>query len=298
MLIAMGQNTYTLFTVVSLSGIFGGILYGMKDKRIELPYKKSKHIIVPGLFLDILFGLAGGFIIFMIVPGEFDVYSGEFEFMKVISVAILGGYGGRALVEKVFEQQIQKLEEDIEGIQVQSQNDTLTEASLIQHLDDDPDTPLVSKTELKKNILKSSSRIKLLAFNMARDYRKNTGPSELEKIIPIFEALILADEERKYHRNHAQLGYIYKDKKNPSYSIAENHFTMAINIRNAMSVVGFRLYEYNRAICRILLEFDRESIQSDLDEAIKDPKVAKWVQYPSTDGDIIIQKWMRENMKG
>jgi hypothetical protein len=78
----------------------------------------------------------------------------------------------------------------------------------------------------------------------------------MERTIPVFRALIAADQERKFDRNHAQLGYALKDKEPPEWAEAERELSDAITIRGQTSIKGMYYYEFNRAFCRIMQDPD------------------------------------------
>src|SRR5688572_11470530 len=49
---------YLLWLLVGGSGMFGGFLFGLKNRKLVLPHWESKHVIEPGCLGDCLFGLA------------------------------------------------------------------------------------------------------------------------------------------------------------------------------------------------------------------------------------------------
>ncbi len=54
--------------LICLSGMFGGLLFGIRDKKLVIPHRKSENIYEPGVITDVLFGVAGGVVIFLILP--------------------------------------------------------------------------------------------------------------------------------------------------------------------------------------------------------------------------------------
>ena len=97
----------------------------------------------------------------------------------------------------------------------------------------------------------------------------------MARCIPVFRALCQNDTARRYHRNYGQLGFALKDQQDPDWIGAEKALTDAIAIRDATGVSGFRLYEFNRALCRIARDTSkarteptlRQQIIADLKEA-------------------------------
>jgi predicted nucleic acid-binding protein len=80
----------------------------------------------------------------------------------------------------------------------------------------------------------------------------------MERTIPIFEALIHSDKGDEYHRNYGQLGYALKDSRSPNWERAEAILSKAIQIRGSWQENGWIWYEFNRAICRIMLDDPRQ----------------------------------------
>jgi hypothetical protein len=156
--------------------------------------------------------------------------------------------------------------------------------------------------KLKTVVAHASAPIKAQLFHQARRLRlENRERTEtklfMERAIPVYEALIEGDKDRRSHENHGELGFALKDKLKPDYLNAEIAFTVAIEIRgNAGAAVGLEAYEYNRAICRIKKDQDfavnrpssdesRKNILADLQASIagipdlaNDPDVISWLK--------------------
>lgn len=115
------------------------------------------------------------------------------------------------------------------------------------------DTP-VAELQAALEPLKSGDRAKI--FYHARRVRSDNwqrNRKRMARTIPIFQALINLDEERKCHRNHAQIGYCLKDMVDSDYQRAIEYFDEAIRIRDEHNVGGWTVYEFNRALCWIEL---------------------------------------------
>ncbi len=115
------------------------------------------------------------------------------------------------------------------------------------------DTP-VEELQAALEPLKPADRAKVF-YNARRvrsdNWRRNR--KRMARTIPIFQALINLDEERKCHRNHAQIGYCLKDMADPDYQRAIEYFDEVIRIRDEHEVGGWTVYEFNRALCWIEL---------------------------------------------
>ncbi|QIO54613.1 hypothetical protein HA461_25850 (plasmid) [Rhizobium leguminosarum bv. trifolii] len=134
--------------------------------------------------------------------------------------------------------------------------------------------------------------------NRWRHWKSNK--SLLERSIILFEALIKADVDGKYHRNFSQLAYCLKDKSNPDLTRALTLLDEAIRIRDREGDDGWRIYEANRAIVKILLEQSgdrlfapsqpqRKSILEDIEKACQDEWVRNWFVV-----DPAVMKWSQD----
>jgi hypothetical protein len=139
----------------------------------------------------------------------------------------------------------------------------------------------------------------------AKELRRklNERKEPRDPIEAIFETLIKADADERFHKNHAQLGYLLKDSPPRDYRLAADELSKAIEIRDRMRKKGYPLYELNRAICNIKLDRDYESrkkssaeaaraILNDLRRAsehdrFKDPR--------SLTRDDIVSRWLEVN---
>jgi tetratricopeptide (TPR) repeat protein len=99
-------------------------------------------------------------------------------------------------------------------------------------------------------------RERAMIFYHVRRTRHNNwecNKKRMARTMPIFRALIELDKEQEHHRSHAQLGYCYKDHRQPDYAKALEHLDKAIEIRKKRRICGWTIYEFNRALCRIEL---------------------------------------------
>jgi len=294
--------------LICLSGMFGGLLFGIRDKKLVIPHRKSENIYEPGVIADVLFGVAGGVVIFLILPGDIKPEENTISLLKFIGVALIGGYGGRALVEKVLSQQIKDLQDSVDDLKVQGKDDATAMALINKHFDDDPDTPPVSPDKLKVAIAKSSHSLQVYAFDQARTFRRKAlrnvreenKDNCIDRVVTVFSALIDCDEKNIYHRNHGQLAFAYKDQKAADWTKAKEELTTAMEIRDKNKVGGFYVYEFNRALCRIKTGDKLEEIKNDLEVALSGPKTRDWVKKPSQVYAPDLVQWLktkRESLK-
>jgi hypothetical protein len=162
--------------------------------------------------------------------------------------------------------------------------------------------PPVSLEELRQAIGKASETVRIQILYQSEGLRRenwhaNSTKPIMERTIPVFESLIEADAEKKYHQNWGQLGFALKDQRTPDWQKAETALTTAIRMRGDVAVEGFPQYEFNRAFCRIMGDPDftagtaskpvlQASIRADLKVAEtyglrmvmeRTPDIAKWL---------------------
>jgi len=180
-----------------------------------------------------------------------------------------------------------------------------------EDLDDPSEQTLTPEDlqELKKRLKEASRSVKVIAFVRARNLRRlyKRKPRLAERSIPIFEALIESDHSEEFHRNHGQLGYILKDKKEKEYQRALEELSNAIRIRDRVGDVGFEAYEFNRAVCRIATDHDfkqgeRSSsrmvreILADLRRAAESRFWQEAIKRPPAPGEKnVVLDWLRLN---
>jgi hypothetical protein len=212
--------------------------------------------------------LSGGTVIYFSISGFLLAYLWtRLHLPSALRFADLDALG--ALEEKIEENSRQLTE-----LQEQAQRDALALSLVEQHLESESAEAPVAQETLNLALAKASPSMKINVFYRAHDHRRDhwkLNKPRMEKVIPVFLALIAADSERKYHRNHAQLGYAYKDKSTPDIRKALVELNEAVRIREKEGQRGFGLYEANRAYCQIMLydELAREHGEDIVREAIR-----------------------------
>lgn len=160
--------------------------------------------------------------------------------------------------------------------------------------------------ELNQAVIAAPDSTRLQIFDQAEHVRNvsmNDNKDLMELTIPVFYALIAADIDNRYHRNHGSLGWALKDKNSPDWREAKAELTKAISIRDRLKITGWRLYEANRAVCSIRILRDPRpgdpalaeltaSIEQDLDAARKDPYAKPMVDPESRTIDDDIRDWI------
>jgi hypothetical protein len=112
--------------------------------------------------------------------------------------------------------------------------------------------------DLARAITGSTQPVRTQIFARAREHqvraRRDNVPEQINAVIPVFRALIAADDRNQYHRNHAQLGYALLRGEPSNPAAAEEEFSKAIEIRDRRKLKGWRAYEAHRALARILVD--------------------------------------------
>ncbi len=173
---------------------------------------------------------------------------------------------GSALVEA---DALSRVERKLDAQQVQAQADAAALTLANQQLQASGTAQAIPVERLRDAIGKASVPVKIQIFYQAEQIRRDNWeePSKkplMERTIPVFQALVDDDADKRFHRSWAQLGYALKDQRNPDWQRAEQVLTTAIQIRGRADVHGYALYEFNRAVCRINLDenFKRQQATS------------------------------------
>ena len=211
-----------------------------------------------------------------------------------------------ALQEEVEEKRIE-LSRAQEKNQATTEALNMTDRALNPFEKDEP-----SQENLDAALLKASQDARILIFHRARSFRDACRMSgnlqNIERTIPIFKALINADRIETndmpiYHRNFAELGYALKDKSAPNYKEAFEALDRAISIRGSDRGDFWRIYEFNRAVCRMHLDPDFQNNQKTTDtetvEKIRMDLAAAsqnaWIKQNVIANDSDVRKWTQLN---
>jgi len=282
---------------IALAGGFGGLLYTAREGGLTLPHRdpKSPSIYQLGWIADCAFGIAGAFVVFLLIPTEIGSESRDisglfempvFDQMKITALAIVGGYGGRSLVDRAFSNladRVEQVQKTTEQVVVQQEADSSAIELVRLHLD--PELQPQDSNKLKSAIARASRRVRYEIFQLAREVRTDnwkSNPSLMARTIPCFKGLIDNSAGEVYHRNHAQLAYALKDQGGENS--AENDWAGAYeqlntairlrdeeggDLRRADNSPAFLMYEFNRALCAIKLGRPVDEIVRDCAAASK-----------------------------
>ncbi|HEX8407684.1 MAG TPA: hypothetical protein VF883_02390 [Thermoanaerobaculia bacterium] len=205
-----------------------------------------------------------------------------------------------ALVRADLNSVVQRVEERLDAQEEAVRADATALALTHSYLQQETSVAAVDVGRMKESIKHASPSVRVQIFYKAQEVRARTWRDQkrlMERTIPIFEALVEADVSRDFHQNRAQLGFALKDKREPDWVRAERELSEAIEIRGADTERWWILYEYNRSVCRIMLDEQfhtktasadsvREGIMADLAKVnrsgysrlLNESPVADWVR--------------------
>ncbi|MEZ4885367.1 MAG: hypothetical protein R3E32_11615 [Chitinophagales bacterium] len=296
--------------------MLAGFGYGLSSNALILPYKSGPHQYNPGCLADCLFGFLGTAVIFSVLPlGLENLESHPTEiyfYIRLFGFAVLGGWGGKALIDSVLSTTVRQLQQKIEQKEQQEIQDAKTLEMTNEYLNSSTDVGVPNKSLLDA-IENASPKTKVEILNDAKEVRSETWKDDkgtMEKTIPIFESLAKATQEIDSHRVYGQLGFALKDQSNPDYEGAIKNLDKAIEVRDRNKVTGFSWYEFNRAMSKIYSDIGyrkglpsdkslQKSIIADLKVAFSDTLVSERLQKSATtnqDKDLnALSDWMIYN---
>lgn len=312
----------TYFTL-TIFGALGGLIDSfLLDSKLELPkWSEDGKEFYPGSMGEMVVGVAAAFVAYNLLSAiQIEGVNSEDPFGIAVT-AIIGGYGGKAILNNVLSRHIKK----IDVLEKQKEKaikekvdfevkvrDLETGDTLIDKVNEQIHSGLSEEevAKLEREIIDAPNSAKERIFKIAKEvrsmgWRAKGLKTRVERTIPIFRAL--ANSNPKDHRFQAQLGYAYKDSDPPNLVEAITHLDQAIRIRGNKIEGNTWKYELNRAIAKILrkqevngtfltnAEFGQE-ILDDLLTVDRVYSITKVLQESNnTDVDIPLQKWFEAN---
>jgi len=333
-----------LLTIMG-AGAFGGLLYSLQNRKLELPYisdnrptdtnrsaatsgtnssRNNGKVINLGGVADCLVGIGGALVVFLILPGE------ETDPIKRLATAMIGGYGGRGLLDQAVDslakkqqelqekvdrsiEELDKTKDEIDADKVQADRDAKTLKLLSRHLDKSLMLAPEAEKELLDNIKLASSVTRTSIFKETQSalyqnrYAAAGSPDEMvvKNALKVFEALRDSDKDGSNDRYPAHIAYALMTLKQWDRAIAELE-----NAKKALSKVGSAggtkqnevVYECNQVICKLKSGAFSPSETLDFlgtlkrDLAKLDPPLSlKDVQQLLSSSDNPIMDWLEQN---
>ena len=203
-------------------------------------------------------------------------------------------------------QGLDEVREEIDQLKTQNQLDSDALNLVHRQLGAGVTASNVPAAELRNAVAHASpwgkSQIFLLADRVrANNWRDRATKQTMERTIPVLQALVDTDTGAGHELSHqyrASLGYALKDRLDPTeddLQQALSHLNSAIQLRDRGGERGWAIYEFNRALCEILLAQRRGAtmadsaqdarIRDDLSRAAQDP----WLRSIISDEPLIAE---------
>lgn len=248
--------------ILMFSGVLGGVIYTiLVDGHVEMPrfVANKGDQFEAGLFGDILLGIAGAIVLdFLTQSTPFNAT----ENIEVAALGIVGGYGGRAILQFALNRMfsdINVLEEDRQKylkVAYQQKMGAMDGLKIIDQLNTHIQTGLTNSelAGLTAAIRQAPTTVRKQVFDLTKDFRRTANLSDVTKpriarTIPIFEALI--DSEPDNHQYYAEAAFAHKDCGSPDLFKAIQYLDKAIETRGDRHQADTWKYELSRAITRI-----------------------------------------------
>ena len=299
-----------ILSILVGAGAVGGCLSAIRNWTTAS--RRSREMIKVMAF-RMLQGTAGAIIIVTLSPVDPNIFHAPFPeqvtaapqpvndqqlFIKLIALALIGGYAGASLLESSASQYAKRLNE------IEDRQDTLEEETkrgtdairMAEQLLRGHQFSTSEKREFKDALKEAApSALFEIAYRADEERRQHweNDKDSLERSLLVFEALMDTDDASSNHWWYASLGYCLKDKSNPDYEAAAKCLDRAIELRGSETRSG--AYEFNRAFCCIkMAEKDgfknrkiERQILTDLEAARKFKRFADIIHE-----DFIVQGWL------
>ena len=225
------------YLALTLAGTLGGLLCSFlveEDKVLEFPsWAKHNKGLKPGFIGDILVGIAGAFIAYIVLPQELK---GK-EIITIFVAGLVGGYGGEYVMKAALKRLIQRMEEadltqeKLEEIGQIEQVQNLANQQIFEGLN--PEELINLETQIQSFSL--DPEVKEQIFDAARDARRlgarvKAYDDRINRVTPILESLV--DSEPGNDRYRVQLACAYRDYIPPRLDEAIIEFNKAIKLRD------------------------------------------------------------------
>ncbi|MBV1878044.1 MAG: hypothetical protein KUG79_10425 [Pseudomonadales bacterium] len=254
-----------------LMGAIGGFVHAARsEKGLTLPHFDGHHL-KPGILGDIVIGMSGGLVIFLIVPADLDLFNMATQktdkLIETLAVALIGGYGGPFILDRALGATIADMQQTMSAHE-QQMNDQLSQdeadQQAIRLVDlqlSDTAQSVVPEKELIEAIKSASKMTRLTIRRHAAEKRKQVWndnfrgrrqPSVglMERTIPIFQALVDTATGTFQERCLSQLAYALKDQHIPDWPSTFNAIDLALKSIDSQRKIPHH-YAYTWALAAI-----------------------------------------------
>ncbi len=315
---------------ILLAGSFGGLLYSLQNGELKLPHisedspstvlvgensvnsdqklvtesasgnfnKSSAKVIYLGVIADCLIGIGGALVVFLILPGGEE----NLSLIKFLGTAIIGGYGGRSLlnqavdgiakrqekIEKqvnqnkgeldVTRQELDATKQKLKAVEDQAQIDGQTLKFLSRHLDRSLTLSLEQENKLIENIQYISTatrtyifrQTQLVLYENAEPQKESIEEQLVKNALKIFIALRDSDKNKDNDRYPAHIAYTYMSLKDWSKAIeqlgeAKQKLIQQPGYSSKQNIQDEIVYDCHLVICKVeAYPSDKEMILKEL----------------------------------
>ncbi|MCS6853187.1 MAG: hypothetical protein NZ523_00315 [Elioraea sp.] len=239
-------------------GALGGLVAAHRDpeRGFVLPHRRpaSGSSWDAGFVGDALLGMAGAIAILLIVPGKPDV-GFTFDGLRTMALAVIGGYGARAVLEAALSSRLAKVESETRDMLRKRKRAEEAKRAVQSHLEGSQPLSVDDFVALFTDLPADGP---LDLFRMAdqkrSDWRKAGRRAEIVCVLPILQALerTAADTVPKADLQ-AAIAMVHFDKSPPDFTESLGRINRAIELAKETPLK----YEIIRAVSLVMLAKDR-----------------------------------------
>lgn len=260
--------SFGYWLLILMAGAVGGLLHSIEDNHLGFPTRtKNGTTWDPGFLGDVLFGVAGGLVVFTLMP-EIQEPSTTMDYVKITALALVGGYSGKLLLDKAAHEKIKAIQGKMEQLELDKADEATALQLIYQTIDknnfeDLSDAALAEQEHEIETVLEAASSAVVTQgisiVEMAREQiilsllqipsqeshnadaaaavtsRRDILKKRLRNFVPLLKGLIQTEEKnlpegmaKDIHHHYASLAYLYKDQYESDWDTANNYLSKAI----------------------------------------------------------------------
>lgn len=289
-----GSTGWLLVVLFPLFGGIGALAAAHRDpeRGFVLPHRLAgeRPAYDAGFAGDFVLGAAGAIAILLIVPGNLDS-SNPFNALRALALAVIGGYGARAVLEAALTSRLAKVEEAAKAARDEAaalaRRRARAEAAkraVQSHLEG---TEPRKSEEFDALFTDLPSDGPLDLFRMAdekrSDWRKAGRRDEIARVLPVLEALERVEAPIPPAELQAAIAMTYFDKSAPEFDKALERIEQAIALAQAKPAK----YLIIRAVSLIMLALDGQAAEDEAAEALRALHAAQgWIENAEYRGKV------------